>query len=225
MSATLKSRVGTIIAGGLNALVDRLEAQAPEAVMAQVARETDAVLAEVRAELGKASASRHLAQQQHASLNSEHAKLTGQIEAALGAGRDDLAKAAVGRQLDIEAQLPVIETTLAELAQKEDEFKGYIQALLGKKRQMEAAVEEFRRSRAAASAPGAASAPFAAPSTADGRVEAIASEFDRLYSRHAGVSIGAASTGMGDAARLKELDDLSRENKIAERLASLKGRG
>ena len=75
MADSLKTRVGRVIAGGVHALIDRLEDQAPEAVMEQSLREADVVINDVRHELGQVSANRHLAQQQHASLNSQHTKL------------------------------------------------------------------------------------------------------------------------------------------------------
>ena len=136
MSGTLKTRVGRVIAGGMHALLDRLEDQAPEAMMEQSIREADAVIDDVRHELGVVSANRHLSQQQHAHLNNQHAKLASQIDAALGDGREDLVRAAVARQLDIEAQLPVLETTLGEYTRQESELRGYVEALLAKKREM-----------------------------------------------------------------------------------------
>ena len=114
MSDTLKARVGRVIAGSMHALLDRIEDQAPEAMMEQSIREADAVIDDVRHELGVVSANRHLSQQHHASLNSQHAKLAAQIDDALVGGREDLARAGVARQLDIEAQLPVLEATLGE---------------------------------------------------------------------------------------------------------------
>ncbi|MCA3151348.1 MAG: PspA/IM30 family protein, partial [Rhodocyclaceae bacterium] len=80
MSETLNARVGRVIAGGVHALLDRIEDQAPEAMMEQALREADAVIDDVRHELGVVSANRHLSQQQHASLNSQHAKLAAQID-------------------------------------------------------------------------------------------------------------------------------------------------
>jgi phage shock protein A len=136
MADSLKTRVGRLVAGNLHALLDQLEAQSPAVMQQQLQREATAALDEVRHELGKASSARHLAQQQHARLNAEHERLRGQVDEALAALREDLAHAAVARQLDIEAQLPVLETQLAELARQEQELKGYLAALLAKQREM-----------------------------------------------------------------------------------------
>ncbi len=219
MADSLKTRVGRVITGSVHALVDHLENQAPVAVMEQSLREADAVIGEVRHELGLASANRHLAQQQHANLNGQHGKLGEQIEQALAAGREDLARAAVARQLDIEAQIPVLETTLAELARQESELTGYVAALLAKQREMTEALEAFRKSRAGA-APSGTALPGGANSAQ--RMEAVAGAFDRVYARQTGLSGTDRSNTLDQAAKLKELDDLVRDNKIAERMAQLR---
>ena len=221
MADTLKTRVGRVIAGSVHALLDKIEDQAPEAMMEQSIREADGVIDEVRHELGLLSANRHLSQQQHATLNGHHATLAAQIDEALTQGREDLVSAAVARQLDIEAQLPVLETTLAEQTRQEAELQGFVAALLAKRREMETALAEFRRSRAAAAGPGAGGG-GAAPSTAEHRMDKVTGAFDRLYERQTGLTGTARSVGLQQAAQLKELDDLVRNNKIAERLAQLK---
>jgi phage shock protein A len=221
MADTLKTRVGRVIAGSVHALLDKIEDQAPEAMMEQSIREADGVIDEVRHELGLLSANRHLSQQQHATLNGHHATLAAQIDEALAQGREDLVRAAVARQLDIEAQLPVLETTLAEQTRQEAELQGFVAALLAKRREMETALAEFRRSRAAAAGPGAGGG-GAAPSTAEHRMDKVTGAFDRLYERQTGLTGTSRSVGLQQAAQLKELDDLVRNNKIAERLAQLK---
>lgn len=220
MSDTLKARVGRVIAGSVHALLDRIEDQAPEAMMEQSIREADAVIDDVRHELGVVSANRHLSQQHHASLNSQHAKLAAQIDEALVGGREDLARAGVARQLDIEAQLPVLETTLAEHTRRESELQGYVAALLAKKREMQDALTEFRKSRAAAAA--VSSVGGAPGGSAAQRIDDVTGAFDRIYERQTGLSGAARGTTLQQAAQLKELDDMARDNKIAERMAQLK---
>lgn len=221
MSDSLKTRVGRIVAGTVHALIDHIEDQAPEAVMEQSIRDADSVINDVRHELGIGSANRHIAQQQHASLNREHEKLVEQIEQALTQDREELARAAIARQLDIEAQLPVLENTLAEHARQETELQSYVTALLAKKREMEAALLSFRKSRAAASATVPASG---APtnSTNERRMGAASDAFDRVYNRQTGLSGTARTTSLEQAAKLQELDELVRQNKISERIAQLK---
>ena len=218
MADSLKTRVGRVIAGGVHALLDRLEDQAPEAVMEQAVRDADSVIDDVRHELGIVAANRHLSQQQHASLNGQHARLAEQIDQAMAHGRDELVRAAVARQLDIEAQLPVLENTLSEHALQERELQGIIDALLAKKREMEEALLAFRKSRAAAmNTTGGATGAGAAQ-----RIGLVTDAFDRLYERQTALTATTRSSNLQQAVQLKELDELVRDNKIAERIAQLK---
>lgn len=219
MADSLKTRVGRVIAGGVHALLDHLEDQAPEAMMEQSIREADNVINDVRHELGIVAANRHLAQQQHASLNGQHARLTEQVEQAMTHNRDDLVRAAVARQLDIEAQLPVLENTLSEHASQEGELQGFVSALLAKKREMMEALSEFRKSRAAASSQMSGASAGASP---EQRIEAVTGAFDRIYERQTGLTGVARGSTLQQTGQLKELDDLARNNKIAERIAQLK---
>ena len=96
------------------------------------------------------------------------------------------------------------------------EFKA---ALLAKKREMQDALAEFRRSRATAAA--TATSP-AGTGAAAHRIGKVTDAFDRVYERQTGLSGTARQNSLQQAAQLKELDDLVRDNKIAERMAQLK---
>jgi phage shock protein A len=78
---------------------------------------------------------------------------------------------------------------------------------------------EIRMSRAGGGQPPGESA---AASQTERRIEAATSAFDRIYERQTGLSGTSRTTSLQQAAKLKELDDLARENKIAERIARLK---
>ncbi len=225
MSETLKNRVGRVMTGSVHAWLDRLEDQAPEAMMEQSIREAAAVVDEVRHELGQVAARRHLAQQQHANLNTQHSTLADHIELALTQGREDLARAAVARQLDIEAQLPVLEATLAEQTQQETELQGYVAALLAKQREMQEALLAFRQSRAASSTAGPVGGGASAASAgarAEQRMAHVTGAFNRVYTRQTGVAGTSTSAPLNQGAQLRQLEDLVRDHQIAERLAQLK---
>ncbi|MEM6834407.1 MAG: PspA/IM30 family protein [Sphingomonadales bacterium] len=221
MRDTLPGRVGRIVSGGVNALVDALEGAMPETVMQESMREVDDVIADVRAELGKVIAERHLANKQLIEKSSRHGELTDQIGVALEEGREELAQAAVEKQLDIEAQTPVLEATIGDLTSTEKELEGYIEALKAKRREMETEFQALLKAKA--SQPGAASASASTPgSSADTRAERATSAFDRMLAKN-----GAMGVGGIDAKReadLAELDQLARQNRVKERLAQFKSR-
>lgn len=219
MTDSLRTRVARLIAGGAHALMDRVENAAPVALLEQAAREVDQLTDEVRAELGKVSASRHLAQQQHLNLNREHEQLHAAIEAALAAGKDELARNAIARQLDIEAQLPVLESSLSEKVEKEKELTGYVDALMSKRREMDAAIRDFEAARSQAQAPSLD--PSGASPVAQ-RLQAAQAAFDRAHQRQTGLDATGRNASLEQAAKLRELNQLMRDNKINERLAALK---
>lgn len=218
MADSLKTRVGRVIAGSMHALLDRIEDRNPQAAMEQAIREAEAVIDDVRHELGTVSANRHLAQQQHAKLNRSHEELHEQIAQALAQQREDLARAAVSRQIDIEAQIPVLETSLADLARQEQELQGFTAALLAKKREMQEALAEFRRSRAATES---AAQPLGQVGV-EQRLGRVTDAFDKIYQRQTGLDGTQRAGGLQQAAQLRELDDLVRDHKITERMARIK---
>lgn len=217
MADTIATRVSRIIAGGAHALLDKAENLAPDAVMAQSIREIDQVIAEVRVDLGKAEAAKHLVLSQMAKLNAEHEKLADHIETAVVQDRDDLASAAIGRQADIEDLLPVLKKSLDEQSERSKELESYIVALMAKKRELDQVLTDYQ-----ASLSGQAATPAARDgSDHQARIDNAESSFGRVLARQTGVT-GLTGGISAEAGKLKELADMQRGNRIAERLAAIK---
>jgi phage shock protein A len=193
--------------------------------MEQAIREVEGAIDEVRAELGRSVANKHLASKRMMEANRRHEDLTEKIDLAVRQHREDLANAAIGQQLDIEAQIPVLESTIAESAEEEKRLEGMIGALLARKREMKHDLAEYRQSRAAqqsaVSASGAAGRAGGA-SDVETRVGRAGSAFDRVYERQTGLA--GHDHNLGDAGKLAELEDMARKNRIQERLAAAKAR-
>jgi len=222
MTESLKQRVGRLVAGGFNALVDAVESAAPEAVMEQSIREVDQAIDEVRAELGTVEAHRHLTAKRLADDGKRHDELADQARLALNEQREDLAEAAVARQIDLEAQIPVLESRLADLADEKSRLEGYISALRAKKREMTEALSSYRSSRKSTAQDSAGPAgPGGGASGVEQRAERAGAAFDRVFRRETGLA-GTSDASAETEARLSELEDLSRRNRIQERLARLK---
>ena len=216
MTDTFATRVARIIAGGAHALLDKAEGLAPAAVMNQAIREIEQVIAEVRVDLGKAEAAKHLVLSQMAKLNTEHEKLGEQIDAALAHERDDLAKAAIGRQTDIEDLLPVLQKSLDEQSERSKELESYIVALLAKKRELDQLLLDYQASLAS---------PAVTPTTGgegdrQARADAAEAVFSRVLARQTGVALPGGLDS--EASKLKELAEMQRDHRIAERLAAFK---
>ncbi|WP_455019745.1 PspA/IM30 family protein [Kingella denitrificans] len=223
MSESLARRVARLVSGGFHAMLDKAEDCMPEAVMQENIRELERTIDEVRAELGKVLAQKHLATKKLADENNRHEQLAGQIATALDAGREDLAKAGIAEQLDIEARLPVLEQSLADCSSQERELDAFVAALLAKKREMQAALDDWKRAQASI---GGATSGGGADSSKIVQLERAAEQngvqFNRVLQRQGG--IGIASPDAAQAAALQELSDLGREAQIAARLAALKAK-
>ncbi|MDO4640966.1 MAG: PspA/IM30 family protein [Neisseria sp.] len=218
MSETLARRVGRLVSGGFHALMDAAENLAPEAVMNESIREIERAVDEVRLELGRVLAQKHLATKKMADESNRHEALSANLQTAVDAGRDDLAEAGIAEQMDIEARLPVLENTIADCAAQEKELEGFIAALQAKKREMQQQLQQWRAAQQ--NAGGASGAAGGGDLNRIARnAEKSGNAFDRLMGRQNAVH---SSTDAAQLAKLKELEDLSRNNRIQERLAALK---
>lgn len=222
MKEAIASRVGRLIAGSVNALVDAVENVAPEMVMEQALREIDGAADDVRTELGRVIATKHLATKRLAEENRKHEALGEQVELAVAQAREDLAEAAIARQFDIEAQIPVLEAAITDAATQQKELEGYIAALTARRREMEQELAQFRAAQKQAAAAAAAGEAASGSGGAARKVAEAEQAFGRVMARNGGVP-GSAAMG-ADAAKLAELEDLARKNRIQERLAEIKAK-
>ena len=218
MTDTIASRVTRVIGGSVHALLDAVENAAPEAAMAQAIREVDQATDEVRAELGRVEAVKHLANSTLNKLNSQNEELAGQVEIAMTKGDETLARAGIAKQVDIEDQIPVLQRSLQGAIDHGKELEGYIVALLAKKREMESALQDFIAAKATPPGPPPAGA---ATGLTHGKVDRAGAAFDRVLARQTGIT-GATSAVNPDASKLRELQELARTHRIDERLAALK---
>lgn len=219
MADTLAVRVTRIMAGSAHAFLDAVEDMAPEAMMRQAIRELEQVLAEVRVDLGKVEAGKHLVVSQMTKLNDENELLASHIETALAQGKEDLARAGIERQTLIEDQTPVLQRSLAEQNDRASELEGYITGLLAKRREMEEVLREYLASQARSSS---VSTP-AGKGSKDSKVESAQSSFDRVLARQTGVS-GMVGGSTGDAVKLRDLQETARRQRVDDKLAALKAR-
>lgn len=225
MKETLAGRVQRLVTGSVAAIVDAMENAAPAVVMEQAIAEMDGAIADIRSELGAVLANGHLAGTRLEQARGKHADLADRIQVAVTDDRDDLAEAAIAQQLDIEAQLPVLEQTIRDGEQRRRELEGYLAAVQAKKREMVEEVQEFRRATATASTGGGAGTGRTGESrqqAIDSTVDRAEAAFDRVLARAAGMPAAAGVADRESAAQLAELEHLSRTHRIRERLAAAK---
>ncbi|MEM1048692.1 MAG: PspA/IM30 family protein [Pseudomonadota bacterium] len=220
MAENLMSRVKRLVSGGVNSIVESVESAAPEAVMKEAIREIDAAIDEVREQLGMVIANKHHASKRLMETSAKHEDLADKLRLAVDQGRDDLAEAAISRQIDLEAQIPVLEEALNGASAEEAELESYISALNGRKHEMEEDLQAFLASRNTASA-GQTTDGTAAGSSTDRKVENAENTFSRVLRGATGVP-GTSRASHETAQKLAELEQVARDNRIKERLAAVK---
>ena len=225
MKESLIGRVGRIISGSFNSLIDVIENAAPETVMSEAIREIDAAIDDVRVELGRVVAGKHLANRRLMEENRKHEDLGEKIELAVKEGRDDLAEAAISQQIDIEAQIPVLEATINDCGNNEKELEGYITALQAKKREMKEELRQFRESMKETVTFSSASSDSGVEASSDveRKVAKAESAFERIVEKATGIPGGGRKADRQTATKLAELEEIARKNRIQERLAAIKG--
>ncbi|MGD9920125.1 MAG: PspA/IM30 family protein [Pseudorhodoplanes sp.] len=208
------SRMGRLIAGVTYATIEKAEGANGVAIVEQAIREIDSAAEEARAELGKSRAEEHRIASRRTEISEEIAALEEKVRFALKEGREDLAKAAVARQIDLESQVAAIEKALADVAERIEEGQQAMQAVLAARREAEARLADLRRSVQKHDADGGTTGRRSSPDLTVAKASAA-------VTRVTGVPGGSAS----GSAELEELDRMHRERAIAERLARFKTTG
>ncbi len=191
--------------------------------MEQALREIDEAVEDVRKELGKVVANKHMANSRLGQVNSKHEELSAKIELAVEANRDELAEVAISQQLDIEAQIPILETQIAEQSRTEKELEGYIAALKGKKGEMKEDLRLFKASRKESVASQTGVETEKGDSIA-GKVSKAESAFGRVLENATGIAQGSGAADRATATAMNELENMSKKNRVQERLAAIKSK-
>src|SRR3954447_14758960 len=118
MAESIFMRVRRLISASLEDAVDAMERTGGPSVMHEAIREVDRAIDEVRGEQGAAAARRLQAMRQQRMSREKLAALEAQARFAISEKRDDLAEAAVSRQLDLEAHAEPRGTALTRGANK-----------------------------------------------------------------------------------------------------------
>ncbi len=207
------SRIGRVISGMTHAAITAAEQSNPPAVMEQAIREIDSAADEVRAELGKAMAEQHRTDARRKELLRERDELDEKLQLAVAQGRDDLAESGIARQLDIEAQVSVLDRLLSDVADRIAQLNQSLDAVRASRREAEERLQEMRKAEQSAATDVAASP--GARNGAAAKVEKAAAAIARV----SGVPSGP---GQEQAGAIEELNRMARDHAIQERLARLK---
>ncbi len=208
---TLLSRAGRLIAGIAYGAIEKAEDKNRVALVSQAIREIEQAERESRESLSHARAEEYRLNARRAEIERETTVLAEQIRVAIVEHRDDLARAGIARQMDLEAQFEVLSKAIDENAERIDAVLTTLRAILSSLQDAQARLAELERSEARADQPKATSRKGPDAGLAK------AARASRVIARATGVP-----EGIPPSPDIDELSKLKRDKDIAERLARLK---
>ena len=220
MGETLINRVMRIVSGNIHDTIDAVETYQAETIMREALREIERTISEVKAETRKSNGNRLLAQKRQQMTDAKLDELSEKARIAISNNRDDLAEAALSRQLDLEAQIPVLKQAEETAEKNNDELNGFMQALIGRKSEMQSELDAFiemRNEQNIGGVEGDGPNAVRLEDRADHAIEA----FDRAR-KNGGGAAGYTSSDCDTVVQMNELNSIIRKKRISERLAELK---
>jgi phage shock protein A len=211
---SLFSRAGRLLAGIAVEAIERAEGNNKQAVVKQAIREIEAAEQEARDDLAHERAQEWRLKARQGEIAKEMDALNAQIATAVTGGRDDLAKAGIARQMDLEAQFEVVGKALEESEDKIETVLTTLRAIMSGLQDAEARLAELKKSEEQETASKTISGKRAAGHATAAAKSAKAS---RAIARTVGVP-----ASMAPSKDIDELSKLHRDKEVAERLAKLK---
>ena len=218
MAEAIFARVSRIFSAKVEDAVDRMEQAGGETVMREAVREADRAIDEVKAQLEATMARRLQAARQQLMLAKRVEELTAKAKFALDEGREDLAEAALSRQLDLEAQNGKLDETQAQARTEETRLEEGLTALKSRKAQMEEALAAYAIAQREAAVGG--DGKTRPERSAEKKVDAAEQAFNRAMQGAGG--LGLTRTDADTINRVAEIDGLQKSAAVTERLAALK---
>ena len=205
------ARMGRLLAAIASETLDSAESSNKVAMVKQAIREIDAGADEARQALGKSRAEEFRLTRRREELDAEVAGLTDKIRLAVAENREDLARAGVARQIDLESQGTALGRAMDFVELEIDEQTKALQAMLGARREAEVRLADLQASLEKHSPQETG--------RASGATKTVSP--DRAMAAIARVT-GVPASGTPADKELDELDRLHREKEIAARLERIK---
>lgn len=218
MTESIFTRISRILSASIEDTIDRLEVAGGPAVMREAIREAERAVEQANAERDGVTTRRLQATRQSQLLAKRITELNDKAVFALDEAREDLAEAALSRQIDFEGQAKALDDVQTQARAEEIELETGIAALVARKEQMEealAAFEVVKRNSAPQSLHDARRDP-----SPEGRFDAAEKAFGRVMKNTGGVSFTRVDAET--IQRIAEIDVLQKSAAVAQRLAALK---
>ena len=222
MENRLRDRIARVLTSTAHTLVDKIEGLNEEGILEAAIREVDGAIDEVHTAQGEAIARKHHVNKAIERLNLERTRLEEEAEEALRSGREDLTVAGLRRVDDIERQIPELESQMLEHKAEVDRLGQSVESLRARRAQMSDDLQALRRTRVATeSGSTAARVPG---HDAHRKAERAETAFNERYAKTTGVDRSTLHAKTSEQSNLRDLTELSRNNRVQARLEEMKSR-
>lgn len=218
MSESVLRRVKRIVSGTVEDSVDALERGGGVTVMRESIREIDRAADDTRKAYDRAVTKRLQAVRLQRLATEKAAMLGEKARFAVAEKREDLAEAALSRQLDFEAEIERLKAEQEDARQAEQRLEAELKVFDDKKAALRDRLTAFEEARQEAHRGGDDGEGAQEASRLTDHAEAA---FERAMSGVGGLA-GLAAAEATDIAAVAEIDTLQRSSILAERLAALK---
>jgi phage shock protein A len=221
MAESIFIRVRRVLSANVEEAVDSMERSGGAAVMREAIREVDRALDEVRSAQEAASARGLQAKRQQAMFRERIKELEAKAKFALGENRDDLAEAAISRQIDFEEQAKRLDDIQADAKTEAKRLEECVAELVNRKSQMEESFQAYEQAQRDAALGGEG------PTQQDRDVQRKVRQAEDAFERAMG-GAGVSATVRTDAktaAAVAEIDVIHKSAVIAERMAAMRATG
>ena len=219
MTESIFTRISRILSASIEDTVDRLEVAGGPAVMREAIREAERAIEQAKAELDGVMSRRLQASRQNQLFAQRIAELKSKAAFALDQAREDLAEAALSRQIDFESQAKSLDDVQAQARAEEAQLDMGLAALVARKTQMEEALAAFDMAKRD-TAPRGADCADHRDASPERRVDAAEKAFDRAMKGTGGAGFTRADADT--IQRVAEIDVLQKSAAVAQRLTALK---
>jgi phage shock protein A len=216
MAESIFVRIQNVLAAAADTTVSFAERASGTSLMREAIRQVARAEDEARERIEGANTKRLHAQRRQQTLREQMETSTDQARYALGKERPDLAEAAIARQIDCEAQAAQAVTGEQEAIEEAARLEESVTALRARKLAMQKELAAFEAAHGEAS-----KGPNSVRDPVQSKVSRAEALFERAMAASGGGNLGLVPAG--DAAKLAEVEELRREDAIAERLAALRG--
>lgn len=217
MSEPVFIRVKRVIANGVETAVEKAERASGPLLMREAARELDRTESRLRTDRDAALARRDRAGEAQQAIRSKLAELADHARYALSKDREDLARVALSRQIDLEAELEMAAKAQAEAKIDARHLDGALVDLAARKKQMAKELAAIRREQHAV-------APRTKGESVQAKVTKAMGRADEMLDRALAERGAAAGEPVDVALKLADIEAMRRDDAIEDRLAAMKSK-